>query len=816
MKMIDGNINITDRRIYNIALYGLSNSGKTCLLAALAMDRHSNPSGFSATWLTSSTQTGKEWLQEAINALENNQVPPPTPNTNKHITFDFMFSYKGQRYQVRMFDYSGELVSPDASDTANAESLRTALVDMDALLILAPVFHSRDNRQLSKNLNDLNRTFASLAIQREENINKLPRLPVALIFNMWDRRSNLIHENPETEWRDLEKYLQLDQAILPKPIPHRRLYDNLQSGWNKNLLTTYQSGDLWRRFRDFRDMKPINCDLMPFPLSAFGEYVTVCNDDGTSFERPKEINPLHSFGLEDPFIWALFRRQEIEAEIKEQEDTATLEYLTSEATKLGDTSSRWTFLKLFTIRKLFIQAKRLRNSLKGQRIIEQRYSDSGAQAKRAQYRLEAKNVYIKLRNAWIKQAITATIITISVIGVSIVATEFVLDSWKMANVQSILDNNTSTQKELQQAEAWQDAFAHSPIWQHTLYATLQKTKAQLAEELQTARTKRRLVLDSADWEQAKQVNTEESITSYIRKYPLGQHIKAAHQALGYIIKAKSWQQYKANYNEHLRNGEVLEAAKLLENPSVTQHVEELHIKAAFPEIAMGLLTTKIAEWQKQHKWTDAINYLQQIMQIPADIWPVEQRNSIVNKLTTEINQSWDRALYKTACDFRTQNKMHDYIAQAPLKTMRAYIEKYLEYLNQQSGINNFQLVLTRVEWNENVHSKTSATFHLNVNGKKIDSPKIDGPRFAKIAHLNLPIDFMAKYTDSILIKLEIVGDGWVGERLLGKAEKTVTLQNILRGTELILKNNEHETGRAFLRLTVKTEAEPTLPTWKTQ
>lgn len=198
---------MSNKRIYQIALYGLSGSGKTCLLAALAMDRYPNPFGFTVTWLTSAKQTGKEWLQKAINALENNQLPPPNPNSNERLTFEFLFAYRSQRYQVRMFDYAGELVSPHASDTTNAENLRKALEGMDALLVLAPAPHPQDDhKQLSTDLHGLQRTFTSFANQREQDI-KLPKLPIALIFNMWDRRSRLEHETPENEWKELEEYL---------------------------------------------------------------------------------------------------------------------------------------------------------------------------------------------------------------------------------------------------------------------------------------------------------------------------------------------------------------------------------------------------------------------------------------------------------------------------------------------------------------------------------------------------------------------------------------------------------------------------------
>lgn len=38
------------RKVYRFALYGLSSSGKTCILAALAMARMPNFEGYGCTW----------------------------------------------------------------------------------------------------------------------------------------------------------------------------------------------------------------------------------------------------------------------------------------------------------------------------------------------------------------------------------------------------------------------------------------------------------------------------------------------------------------------------------------------------------------------------------------------------------------------------------------------------------------------------------------------------------------------------------------------------------------------------------------------
>jgi len=212
----------------------------------------------------------------------------------------------------------------------------------------------------------------------------------------------------------------------------------------------------------------------------------------------------------------------------------------------------------------------------------------------------------------------------------------------------------------------------------------------------------------------------------------------------------------------------------------------------------------------------AMNYLQQIAQIPADVWQLKQRNLLVNNLSEEIKQAWDRTLYQSVCDFRTQDKVNDYLSQAPLGTMKAEVERFLEYLNQQIGENSFQLILTQVQWNSNVRSKTYATYGLNVKNQNATSPQMDGPKSDRVAAVDLAIDFTAKYTDTVPVNIQITGTGLFGERLIGASGNVnLTVQSILRGAQLTLRDESGtETGQAFLALKGGVGSKPELPSWR--
>ena len=99
---------------YHIALYGLSSSGKTCLLAALAMPRISHPLGYSCVDMPTTGkkyEAGKEWLEKAINKIKNGKLPKPNSNDGgESFIFNYKFSANHQRFDLELEDYAGELI----------------------------------------------------------------------------------------------------------------------------------------------------------------------------------------------------------------------------------------------------------------------------------------------------------------------------------------------------------------------------------------------------------------------------------------------------------------------------------------------------------------------------------------------------------------------------------------------------------------------------------------------------------------------------------------------------------------------------------
>lgn len=152
------------KKIYRFALYGRRNSGKTCLLAALAMERTAHPEGLSCTWLAedpkddwlnsrgntgenanevlTTFRRGREWLELAIRNLEEGSVPPPNPNDSDVLRLRYEFTVADHRtFSVELIDYSGELIEPDLSDSELAQRLRRRMLTMDGILVLAEAPH---------------------------------------------------------------------------------------------------------------------------------------------------------------------------------------------------------------------------------------------------------------------------------------------------------------------------------------------------------------------------------------------------------------------------------------------------------------------------------------------------------------------------------------------------------------------------------------------------------------------------------------------------------------------------------------------------
>ncbi len=293
-------------QIRRIALIGRSGSGKTCILAALAMAREAHPDGLSATWiefppwiarpagkwetwppnsLAYSYAAGADFLDKACTALANQKVPKQTPPTVLRLVFTFTVQLPVPRtVLIEFIDYSGEWVDPNRlREEADTDILKRYQRDSDALLVLAEVPAPGNESELTKDLARLQRAFALL--QNEPGGNHRQRI-VGLLLNKYDRR--IPHGSPAQapSKADVEGFLH------SKPEPyHRALRDSIRS--EKVTEET-------------------------FGLSAFGrsesEEIVDEQNKKVRRERPCQFSPLQSFGLEDPFLWAVQERDIADAE----------------------------------------------------------------------------------------------------------------------------------------------------------------------------------------------------------------------------------------------------------------------------------------------------------------------------------------------------------------------------------------------------------------------------------------------------------------------------------------------------------------------
>lgn len=151
------------RRYYRFALYGRSGSGKTCVLAEMALGAigHSGgltcerlpvtvpkPDGDPSSWGAAETaaaalHAGKEWIDEAVTALRLGKCPsfnPPVFDRNTPLTVDFQIGSPGRGLTlIRTIDYSGELIHPDEEHNHESltNALKSCLQEFDGFLILA-------------------------------------------------------------------------------------------------------------------------------------------------------------------------------------------------------------------------------------------------------------------------------------------------------------------------------------------------------------------------------------------------------------------------------------------------------------------------------------------------------------------------------------------------------------------------------------------------------------------------------------------------------------------------------------------------------
>jgi len=299
-------------RKYKFGFLGLSGSGKTCILAALDMQRRAHPAAYTSallpvevppppmadkeTWTNAQKEAyilhqSSERLSQVKKQLEQGTVPMGTELSHDFI-FDYEFSSeKTGTFQARIIDYGGELVNPEGYAPEKIE-LRQKLAGMDGLFVVAPAPHpTKKDKAISEFLNLLQNTLTRIPFEQ----------PIILLINKWDRIA------PLPEYTISQRALKADE--LPT-TEHRDLYNAL-----------------------INKVGEANCKA--FPLSAFGEYEQRSTAEGKQTEFPKHVNPLASFGLLEGFIRMTQRLDTIRLENYEQQLASYKKWIPYPSTSLS-------------------------------------------------------------------------------------------------------------------------------------------------------------------------------------------------------------------------------------------------------------------------------------------------------------------------------------------------------------------------------------------------------------------------------------------------------------------------------------------------
>lgn len=314
-------------KLRKLAVYGRRSSGKTCILTALAMSRLANPRGYSCLWISDHANCpqmdgdagrspddpllarwrGKEMLVEQCERLRRGELPVATELRQPlRLLYQFTksegegdvsgdWTAEAATFFTELIDYSGELINPD-NDTSFADTLMAHLQDCDGLLILAEATTTvEQNERLHSHLELLRQVLPAVAERRRKQ-NAGP-FPIALLLNKWDRMVDASQLTPlmrdaarpdlsESErGRTRQEIAGILDASLDRffrqspPVPQLALASELEA---------VAGGKAWFR---------------TFCVSALGPCISHTARDGSVSERPVELYPLGSYGLEDPFVW---------------------------------------------------------------------------------------------------------------------------------------------------------------------------------------------------------------------------------------------------------------------------------------------------------------------------------------------------------------------------------------------------------------------------------------------------------------------------------------------------------------------------------
>ncbi|MEN8136376.1 MAG: hypothetical protein ABFS18_12715 [Thermodesulfobacteriota bacterium] len=744
-----------DQKSYRFAVYGRAASGKTCILAALAMKCVAHSSKFTSTWIlesddmpkpqgapetwdvwdhASAFHLGKIWLEKAIERLSRGELPPPNPNRAEPLRYLYHFTTPNYRtYPVELIDYSGELIDPSISNDEMAKRLREHLSSMDGLLVLAETPRSDDeeSQSLTGELLKLEQAFAILKNENREG----PTLdiPLALLINKWDRRSPLRYTTPENEYRELHRFLEKK----PEP-PHKALVDALKYSVTKD-------------------------NFQIFPVSAFGEHELTRSTDDAIIERPKLVSPMQSFGLEDGFIWAAQRR-----------DTIDINRFIEQVSK----KSGWCFLKNATI---FLSLPLIRTG----RALAKRFPKKSPEQKRIKKILKQYFLTITA-NALCFLAILFSIFSVG---------EGIYDNFRYRSILSTKSDPQATLQNLKDDEDWLASYYRAPFYRHVIsrlvvmesdeaMATLRSFRDRREEMLwrpveeasddlvwverakkyllqigengiytdlaksivaEAAQAKKYLenqiyftniatTFESALLKGAQSEEDLENLYQQLRTLPFSEAVTAelygqqkkllARIAVEKIKLAKDkgkekWLINRDQYLEAMRQGDIVTAVKFLNRMQGQAVARDETEKFAvdFQKRAVSEFKNRINEKSRKKLWDQARNILQRALDNQALVEQLGARQlKQLQNMHGLLDIGEDKELFAQVVKYKDQEHITQYLKYGPLQKMARSVSRYQQHLNRLANPMDLKLVFDNISWGRGCRN---GDLFVTFNGKTI-------------------------------------------------------------------------------------------------
>ena len=495
---------------YNLGFFGLSGSGKTCILAALDMQRIVHPTGCTCallpvemrqptgdpeSWTAEEKQAdilhkSSERLEKAKQQLEQGAVPEGT-----ELSIDFVFDYKlaspqTGEFHLQLIDYGGELVNPQNAPQDIAKELREKLTGMDGLLVLAPAPQPDDTKKgVLEKLHRLQKTIGLIQFSQP--------IPIVLLITKWDRLA------------PLSEYTVAQKALTQEELPtdeHQDLYNDLINKVGED-----------------------NCKA--FPVSAFGECEQHTTEDGKKTEFPKQVNPLESFGLLESFVWLAQRLEAIQSQqgaIQLQTDSLKLQNYE----QVVASYKKWRPYPSYTLWKLTRQGKEIASLFP---------ADSDLAKQAIQARRQCSKVW------WSRVSVLPPLIVLA-LSIMISGDQAYKDKNSYDVVHRTLNDPNAKLEDIDRSEQWLEKYYYTAPISHPFSWLFVVSNGQAKSELDESRHRSEQQFWQAIQEAPSVDKKLQAANAYLKALPNGERVgkvnaivAQSEEALRQRIEQQWWQ-----------------------------------------------------------------------------------------------------------------------------------------------------------------------------------------------------------------------------------------------------------------------------------